>query len=79
MSESLFLVLSLGFFSFCLFVLFNLMCCFSFDRIIFYFIVSPKKPVCFLTGNRKAMYLDQKGGEEDLGRVEAWETIVRIY
>jgi hypothetical protein len=55
------------------------MCCFSFDRIIFYFIVSPKKPVCFLTGNRKAMYLDQKGGEEDLGRVEAWETIVRIY
>lgn len=52
---------------------------FFFNLIVFYFIISPSKPVYFPMRDRKGMDADGRGGGEELGRVEGGETIKNIY
>lgn len=67
MSESLFLVLSLGLFSFCLLVLSDSNVLVFFFFMVLYCVITPQKPV--LVRDRKEMDLDGRGGGEVTGGV----------
>lgn len=71
----MFLVLSLGFFPFCLLVLFNSN---GFVFVSFYLLLSIKKPVHFLIRGRKGVDLDGKEVGET-GRRRGGEIIFMIY
>lgn len=51
------------------------------DLVLFsylYFLIIPKKPICFLTRGRKGVDLNESGGAEELRGTERKETIIRI-
>lgn len=59
--------LSLGLFSFCLFILYDFA---VMSFVLSYFILLSIRRLCFLMGDRKLVDPDQRGGEEELGKAE---------